>query len=83
MSTTTTHIRIEPDGIYDDLALYQALGISTATLARSRSDGSLRYTRKGNRTLYLGRWVLAWLTAGVDDLPDEDRQTVAANAAEK
>ncbi len=59
----TAHIRIDPDGIYDDLALYQALSISTATLARARRDGSLRYTRKGNRTLYLGRWVMDWLTS--------------------
>jgi hypothetical protein len=66
---TAATVRIEPDGIYDDDTLYAALGLSAQTLARSRRDGSLRYARKGNRTLYMGRWVLAWLTAGVDDLP--------------
>jgi hypothetical protein len=59
MSTAT--IRIDPDGIYDDDALYAALEVSAAALARARRDGRLRYTRQGRRTLYLGQWVLSWL----------------------
>jgi hypothetical protein len=57
------HVRIDPVGIYDDLALYQVLSISTAALAQGRRSGDLRHTRRGNRTLYLGQWVLDWLLA--------------------
>ena len=60
---TTEPVRIEPDSIYDDLLLYQALGISTATIAQARRSGELRHARKGNRTLYLGQLVLDWLKA--------------------
>lgn len=69
MATAT--VRIELDGVYDDDILYAVLGVSAQTLARSRRDGSLRYTRKGKRILYLGRWVLSWLVAGVDEMSDQ------------
>jgi hypothetical protein len=57
----TSAIRIEPDAVYDDGAVHLALDIPTATLARARRDGRLRYTRQGRRVLYLGAWLLAWL----------------------
>jgi hypothetical protein len=60
---TTTVIRIEPDGVYDDALLYGALEVSAATLARARRTGKLRYSQQGRRILYLGRWVLDWLQA--------------------
>jgi hypothetical protein len=52
---------IEPNDIYDDGALVMALGIPSATLTRARRHGHLRYSRKGRRTLYLGKWIIAWL----------------------
>jgi hypothetical protein len=61
MSTGT--VRIDPEGIYDDASLYGALGVSAAALARARREGRLRYTRQGKRLLYLGRWVIDWLTS--------------------
>jgi hypothetical protein len=64
MATST--IRIEPDDIYDDDLLSLSLGVSAQTLARARREGELRHTRKGNRILYLGRWVLDWLTVDLD-----------------
>jgi hypothetical protein len=62
----TAIMHIDPQGIYDDSRLYGALEISAATLARARCAGELRYTRKGQRILYLGQWVLNWLTADSD-----------------
>jgi hypothetical protein len=56
-------VSIAPDGIYDDGALYLALGLTPATLARARRSGELRFTRKGKRTLYIGQWVLDWIKA--------------------
>jgi hypothetical protein len=52
---------IDPDAVYDDGALHLALGIPSTTLIRARRDGNLRFTRKGHRVFYLGRWVLDWL----------------------
>jgi hypothetical protein len=54
-------VRIEPEALYDDGSLRQALGLTPAALAAARRAGTLRYTRQGNRTLYLGSWVLSWL----------------------
>ena len=56
-------VSIAPDGIYDDGALYLALGLTPATLAQARRSGALRFSRKGKRTFYLGRWILDWLKA--------------------
>jgi hypothetical protein len=56
-----TPIQIDPVSIYDDTLLSTLLGVSAQTLARARRGGDLRYTRKGQRILYLGAWVLAWL----------------------
>jgi len=56
-------IRIEPDALYDDGSLYQAIGVSPATLAAARSAGVLRHARTGRRTFYKGEWVLTWLEA--------------------
>ena len=54
-------VTIDPEAVFDDGALYQALGLSAATLATARREGTLRYARKGRRVLYRGRWVSAWL----------------------
>jgi hypothetical protein len=54
-------IYIEPDLIYDDGPLVLDLGMSGGALAKARRSGALRYTRKGGRVLYLGRWILDWL----------------------
>lgn len=53
--------RIEPEALYDDGALYQALGVSPTALAAARRAGTLRYSRTGKRTLYKGAWVSDWL----------------------
>jgi hypothetical protein len=54
-------VLILPEGIYDDGALQQTLGLTAATLANARRIGSLRYSRQGKRVLYRGAWVLSWL----------------------
>jgi hypothetical protein len=60
---------IDPVGIYDD-SVFDRLDIPSQTLSRARRNGELRYTRKGNRTLYLGAWVLTWL--GMDAVKREE-----------
>lgn len=59
---TDTGIKIDSGAWYDDSALYDALEISYRALSRARRTGELRYTRKGTRTLYLGQWIITWLT---------------------
>ena len=54
-------IKIDPEALYDDGALRQALGLTPAALAEARRAGTLRYTRQGQRTFYKGEWILAWL----------------------
>ncbi len=63
-----TGVRIDPDALYDDSSIVLALGIASATLIRARRDGVLRYRRVGRRAVYLGRWLLDWLSAP-DALP--------------
>jgi hypothetical protein len=45
--------RIDPEQWYDTGAVVLALDMPSATLARARREGQLRYTRKGRRVLYL------------------------------
>jgi hypothetical protein len=54
-------VSIEPEAIYDDGSLRQALGVTDASLAAARRSGSLRFTRQGKRVLYLGKWITSWL----------------------
>jgi len=54
-------VRIEPEALYDDGSLRQALGLTPATLAAARRARSLRYTRTGKRIFYKGAWILDWL----------------------
>jgi hypothetical protein len=62
-------IRIEPDAIYDDVALSSLLDVTHQALSRARRAGTLRYTVAGRRILHLGRWVLSWLE--LNSLPKE------------
>ncbi len=54
---------IDPGAVYDDGVIVLTLDIPSATLVRARRNGQLRYTRQGRRILYLGQWLLDWLTA--------------------
>jgi hypothetical protein len=54
-------ILIEPEAVYDDGSLRQALGLTDAAMAAARRSGALRYARQGKRVLYLGRWITDWL----------------------
>jgi hypothetical protein len=56
-------IRIEPSALYDDGSLNLAAGLSPTALANARRSGRLRFTKQGNRVLYLGQWILDWLEA--------------------
>jgi hypothetical protein len=69
---THAGILIHPECFYDDEAVYTALGISQGTLARARRAGDLRFVRKGQRTLYLGRWLLAWLEVAEEEPANAD-----------
>lgn len=60
--------RIDPEAIFDDASLCASLDLGAQTIARARRAGQLRYTRKGNRILYLGQWVLDWLMSD-NELP--------------
>jgi len=63
-------VRIEPEALYDDGALHVALGLTAAALASARRAGTLRFTRQGKRTLYLGKWILAWLEVEAAPQPE-------------
>jgi len=78
-------ILISPEAIYDDRSSRQSLGLTDAALANARRAGTLRYTRQGKPTLYLGKWILSWLESqagpdpaaptskGLPPLPREDK----------
>ncbi len=73
-------IRIEPEALYDDGSLRQALGLTPTTLAPARRAGSLRYTRTGKRIFYKGAWVSAWLEE-VASIAAEPRHEAAGQEA--
>jgi hypothetical protein len=68
---------IPPDAILDDSAVRHALGIHPDQLARARRRGGLRYSRRGGRNYYLGRWLLDWLTGDSAHAAGHERAEVA------
>lgn len=57
----TQGFSIDAGAVYDDAALQIALGMGAESLASARKSGGLRFTRKGRRIFYLGRWILDWM----------------------
>lgn len=74
---STLAIQIEPNAIYDDDVLFSTLGVTSRTLSKARQAKQLRFTRKGQRVLYLGKWVLDWLAA--DSAVDGGKEATDAN----
>jgi hypothetical protein len=66
IDTHTQPITIDPAGWYTDGQARLLLDLPSATLARARRAGELRHARRGQRTLYLGRWLLDWLEAAAE-----------------
>jgi hypothetical protein len=54
-------VRVAPNDVFDDGAMHMTFGVAPATLDRACRDGSLKFTRKGRRRFFTGRWVLDWL----------------------
>ena len=54
---------IDRSAVFDDAALQASLGVSADALTKARKAGQLNFTRKGQRILYLGSWILEWLEA--------------------
>jgi hypothetical protein len=61
MLNTPSPVRIDPEAVYTDGELRLLLDLPSTTLARERRAGRLRSRRVGQRTYYLGRWILRWL----------------------
>jgi hypothetical protein len=59
----TAGVCLDPNAVYDDGALYCALGLTSTVLAKARRSGLLKFTKQGRRTFYLGKWVLEWLSS--------------------
>jgi hypothetical protein len=57
----TGTIQIDPQTIFTDGGLRLLLGLPSATLARARREGRLRYARRGKQIFYTGAWVVDWL----------------------
>jgi hypothetical protein len=75
MSDAWLPTRIVADGVYSDGDVRLLLGLTSATLARARRDGTLRFSRQGNALLYRGAWLLDWLECDADRR--EDRREVS------
>jgi hypothetical protein len=65
-SDPLTPALIDPDGIYHDGQARLLLGLTGEAMARARRGGRLRFTKQGNRVLYRGSWLMAWLEADAD-----------------
>jgi hypothetical protein len=68
--------KIDPDALYDERILRDSLGFKAGSLFRARKSGDLKFTRKGGTIVYLGQWVLDWLTS--DGAPAARRETACA-----
>jgi hypothetical protein len=53
---------IDPDALYDEPTIRLNLGITSGALQKARKAGELRFTRRGGKTRYFGRWLIAWLS---------------------
>lgn len=59
---------IASEAWYDDRALCHSLGLKAGAIERARRGGELKSTRRGGKVLYLGAWVMAWLTREVEPI---------------
>jgi hypothetical protein len=75
--TYSQPVQIDPAAIYDDRSACLALCISGSALSKGRRDGSLRFVKRGHKTLYFGRWLIAWLE-GSEAGAHESELTVAS-----
>jgi len=62
-------LQIDPGSIYDEGAVSLALDIPLSTLERARREGRLRFTRKGRRVFFVGRWLLEWFASEAEGQP--------------
>lgn len=63
----TRPITIEPNGWYTDSQARLLLDVPSATLIRARQLGRLRSSKAGRHVMYLGQWLIDWLSATVDN----------------
>ena len=75
-------VRIEPEALYDDGSLRQALGLTPATLAAARRARSLRYSRQGKRIFYKGAWVSDWLETAAASAPEPRHEAAGREAGQ-
>lgn len=53
--------KIDPEAWYDTTAVRRELGITDTSIRSARLTGELRFSKRGQRYLYQGEWLLNWL----------------------
>lgn len=68
---------INPDVIYDDIALCELLGVKKPRLTRAANEGLLRSSQRLGKRFFRGAWVIQYLDDGMsqvelaEDIPNE------------
>lgn len=60
-------VKIETDLVYNDEDLFHLLHVSQPFLLKARRSGALKFSRIGNRPVYLGEWVVTWIKSLAED----------------
>jgi hypothetical protein len=66
---TVTGAKIERDAYYDTNGLCQTLGLRYGSIERARREKTLRFTKRGGRTLFRGNWIEDWLAGAEQAAP--------------
>ena len=59
--------KFDPDAFYDEPSLRRKLNISLKGFRDGRKSGQLNPTRRGNRFIYRGDEIIAWLSGDMSE----------------
>ena len=77
----TETVEFHPNAVYAEGQVRLMLGLSEMSIADARRRGDLRFTRKGNRILFLGQWIIDWLNEKPVSSQSQQAAGQEANAA--
>lgn len=63
--------KIDPEAVYCQSEICEALGITARRLGNAAVAGEVRFSALGSQRMFLGQWVLDWISGRATSSPEE------------